>query len=185
MLVVFRGMNEAALLVSGIPRPEQILHIAETTSILRGSPLSRPRSLMPTAMAPRVASGAIGVELRVSVLLQRQPQQKDRQVLVGEGPCLALRCSATLIRGIFATNQKSISLLPYDPGVSRPTQWSKTASSSEIRAGLGLFGDMDLVMTCLTSFSKYLVLQHCNSRSHFPHPLALVWPVILRNRQKL
>ena len=118
-------------------------------------------------------------------------------------------------QGILATNRKSISSLPYDPGVSRPTQWSKSASSSEIRAALGLLGNMatfrisvrmdrsvsqegyclstatntsanlaDLVTICLTCFSKYLVLQHCNSRSHYTQPLMWVWPVILRNRPK-
>ena len=39
-------------------------------------------------------------------------------------------------------------------------------------------------MICLTCFSNYLVLQHCNSRSHFTRPLPWVWPFILRNRSK-
>ena len=42
----------------------------------------------------------------------------------------------------------------------------------------------DYVTICLTCFSRYLVLQHCESRSHFTRPLARVWPVILRNRPK-
>ena len=52
------------------------------------------------------------------------------------------RQSSHTSRGILATNQKCISSLPYDPGVSHPTQWSKFASSSEIRAALGLAGNM-------------------------------------------
>ena len=52
---------------------------------------------MPTAMVPRVASsGAVGVEVPGFLLLHRQLQQKDRQVLVGEGPCLAFRRRPTL-----------------------------------------------------------------------------------------
>ena len=74
MLVAVRGMYEAALLVSGIT-PKEMLHIAHITSILRGSPLSRPRSLGPPAMVPRVTSfEAIGVEVLVTLLFQRQLQ---------------------------------------------------------------------------------------------------------------
>ena len=43
----------------------------------------------------------------------------------------------------------------------------------------------DFVTICLTCFSRYLVLQHCRSRSHFTRPLARVRPVIPRNRPKL
>ena len=60
-LVAVRGMHEAALLVTGI-MPEEVLQIAHIASILRGSPLSRWRFLMPTAMVSRVASsGALGL----------------------------------------------------------------------------------------------------------------------------
>ena len=53
---------------------------------------------MPRAMVLRVASsGAVGVEVLVTLLLQRQLHWKDRQVLVGEVPCLALRRTPTLI----------------------------------------------------------------------------------------
>ena len=38
--------------------------------------------------------------------------------------------------------------------------------------------------TCLTCFSRYLVLQHCRSRSHLTRPLAWVWPVNRGNRPK-
>ena len=73
-LITVRGMHEAALLVSGVT-PEEVLHIAHIASILRGSPLSRSRSLMPAAMVARVtSSGAVGVELPVTLPLQRQLQ---------------------------------------------------------------------------------------------------------------
>ena len=42
----------------------------------------------------------------------------------------------------------------------------------------------DFVAIGLTCSSRYLVLQHCRSRSHFTRPLAWVWPVILRNWPK-
>ena len=51
------------------------------------------------------------------------------------------RHSSHTSRGSLATNQNSSSSLPWEPGVSRPTQWSESASSSEILAGLGLFGN--------------------------------------------
>ena len=56
MLVAVRGMHEAALLVSGIT-PEGVLDIPRIGRVLRGSPLSRSRSLMPTAMVTRSRGG--------------------------------------------------------------------------------------------------------------------------------
>ena len=71
VLVAVRGMREAALLISGVP-PEQVSDIAHVASILKGSPLPKSRSLIPTAMVPRPASSrAVGVEVLVTLLLQR------------------------------------------------------------------------------------------------------------------
>ena len=97
MLITVWGVHEAALLVSRVT-PEEVLHIVHVASILRGSPFSRSRSLIPTAMVPRVASpGAVGVEVMVTLLLKRQLQEKYRQVLVSESSSLAFSRSPTLI----------------------------------------------------------------------------------------
>ena len=67
-------MHEAALLVSGMT-PDEVLNITHIASILTGSPLSRSRSLMPTAMVPRVAtSGAVGIQVLITLLLRPQLQ---------------------------------------------------------------------------------------------------------------
>ena len=101
MLIAVRGMHKAALLVSGVT-PEEVFYIAHVGSILGGSPLSRLGSLIRTAMVPRVASsGAVGVQVLVTLLHQWQVQQKYRQVLVGERSCLALRSSRTLISHVW------------------------------------------------------------------------------------
>ena len=72
MVIAVPSMHEAAVPVAGVT-PEEVLHIAHIASILRGSAFSRSRSLMPTAMSSRVASsGAVGVEVLVTLLLQRQ-----------------------------------------------------------------------------------------------------------------
>ena len=60
---------------------------------------------------------------------------------------LALRSAVALhlsqtSQGILATNQISNSSLLWDPGMSRPTQWSKSANSSYMRAALGLLGNI-------------------------------------------
>ena len=39
--------------------------------------------------------------------------------------------------------------------------------------------------TYLPTYQPTFVLQHCKSTSHFTRPLARVWPVILRNLQRL
>ena len=74
MLIAVRGMREAALLISGVTS-EEALHIARVASILRGTLLSRSRSLIPEAMVLRVtSSGAVGVEVLVTFLLHHQLQ---------------------------------------------------------------------------------------------------------------
>ena len=142
MLVAVRGMHEAALLFSGIT-PEDILPIAYITSILRGSPLSRPRFLVPTTMVPRVASsGAIGVEVRVILLLQRQLQKKDRQVLVCQGPCLAFRRSPTLILHVSGDlGQQPERHLIAAVRSGRQSPYSVVQVSQQFRDTLRLFGN--------------------------------------------
>ena len=74
MLVALRGGQETALIILSVTI-EGILYTAHIASILRGSPISRSRSLIPRAMVPRIASsGAVGVEVLVTLLLQGQLQ---------------------------------------------------------------------------------------------------------------
>ena len=82
VLLAVGNMHKAALPVSGLT-PQKVLYIAHVASILRGSPFSRLRALIPTAMVPSVASvRAVGVEVLV------------------QGSCLALRRSPTLIPAV-------------------------------------------------------------------------------------
>ena len=54
---------------------KQVLYIAHVASNLRGSPLPRSTSLIPTSMVPSVASSkAVEVEVLVTLLLQPQLQ---------------------------------------------------------------------------------------------------------------
>ena len=90
-LVAIRGMKQATLLISGIA-PEELLDTAHDAGIFGGSALSRSGSLVAPAMAPRAASSrTVGIQVLVAFFFQRQLQKQHRQVLVGEGPCLALR----------------------------------------------------------------------------------------------
>ena len=74
VLVAVGGMQETALLILSVTI-EEIFYTAHVAIILRGSPMSRSRSLITTAMVPRFASsGAVSVEVLVTLLLQRQLQ---------------------------------------------------------------------------------------------------------------
>ena len=114
-VVAIRGMKQATLHISGIT-PQELLDIAYNSSIFEGSPLSRSGSLVPPAMAPRAASSRqVGIQVLVTFVPQPQLQKQHRQVLIGEGSCLALRRCPTFNPhrcGILATSQNSSSSLP-------------------------------------------------------------------------
>ena len=85
------------MLISGIT-PEELLDIAHNASIFWGSHLCRSESLVPLARAFKASpSRAVGVQMLVAFFLQRQLQKQHNQVLISEGPCLALRRCPTFI----------------------------------------------------------------------------------------
>ena len=75
LLLADRHMLQVTLLISGIT-PEELLQIFHDTGVLRGSPLSRSRSLVPFTLASRAStSRMVGVQVLVAFLLQRQLQE--------------------------------------------------------------------------------------------------------------
>ena len=76
-LLAVRGVLQVPLLVSGITS-EELLHVLHDTGmgVFGGSPLPRPGSLVPFAMASRASSSrAVVLQVLVALLLQCQLQE--------------------------------------------------------------------------------------------------------------
>ena len=92
------GMLRFAMIIAAFT-PEKLLDRAHDTGVLGGSPLSAVVLVPSSGLAPRASSStrAVGVQVLVALFLERQLKEKDRQVLVGEGPCLPLRRGSALL----------------------------------------------------------------------------------------
>ena len=78
--------------------PKELLRSAHDTGMFWGSPLSTVVLVPSSCLAPRAGSPrTVGVQVLVALLLERQLQEEDRQVLVREGPCLPLCRGLALI----------------------------------------------------------------------------------------